>query len=410
MTATLTADPMTAAAAASAATNLSQGTALSFIDNDDARIPKVSLHEHLLWSLSPYAVLRAAAKNKREIPMDRIQGDFFKFKNMADMFLAHDQIRPAITASPNDYKDALADWLKFQSDKGVMYCEFMFSTQPHGDPDFFAKQLDAMADAIEAAEALWGIKARGILNGIRHHGLDKNHFMLDEFEKHRNRPSARFITGYGLSGNECADFPPEIFHDLFARAVDLGLQCTIHSGEVLGPDSIRKAMALPGVKRLGHGIRSIEDPELMAEIKQRGITLEICPTSNLSLLRQYRNSAASPKHKFHDLSCHPLATLRHSGIQLALGADDGPWFRTSISREYRRVAISFGLSLLETLQFTQNGIAAAFVTETERMELFNTYDQRLKEYQADCNELLKKTGASIGGAQIARTLLVERQR
>jgi adenosine deaminase len=201
-----------------------------------------------------------------------------------------------------------------------------------------------------------------------------------------------------------------MFHDLFARAVDLGFQCTIHSGEVLGPDSIRKAMALPGVKRLGHGIRCVEDPELMAEIKQRGITLEICPTSNLALLWQYRNPGAASQHRYHDLSHHPLATLLPSGFKLALGADDGPWFRTSISREYRRVAISFGLSLMETLQFTQNGIEAAFVTDAERMALFNTYDQRLATYQAACNELLKKAGASIGGAQIARTLLDGRQK
>lgn len=383
---------MTVLAADGSATSptMTQAPSLDFIDYGHARYPKVSLHEHLLWSLSTFQVLKLANENGQRVPSNRIMGDHFEFKDMADMFLAHDQIRPAITREAKDYGSALSHWLAFQANKGVIYCEFMFSTQPHAnDPDFYARQIDEMAIAIEQAQARYGIQARGIINGIRHHGLDANHYMLDQVERNHGREASRFITGYGLSGDESLH-PPEKFRGLFERAVDLGLQCTIHSGEVLGPDSIRQALQLPGVKRLGHGIRAVEDSELVEEIKQRGIVLEICPTSNMALLPQYRNPTRKGKQQYEDYTCHPMSELLKRGVKIVLGADDGPWFRTSISREYRRVAKAFNLSLERTLQFTENGIAAAFVDETTRAAIMETYYQQLKAYGDSCFELRRK--------------------
>ncbi len=360
---------------------------LKFIHLPGIRLPLVSLHEHLLWSLSTTQVLSMANANGVFLPRKRIKGEYFEFDDMADMFKAHDQIRPAITKTPEDYKLALSDFLRFRAEKGVIYCEFMFSTQKHEDPDFFAKQIDAMAEAIEnAREEFGGIEARGILNGIRHHGQDANHFMLDQLGKNRQRDSSKFITGFGLSGDE-ANHPPENFTGLFQRATDMGLNCTIHSGEVLGPDSIRKAIALPGVKRLGHGIRAVEDVELMQEIKERGITLELCPGSNLRLLPQYKNPNAKPGSEHLDYSYHPARRLLDAGIKTVLGPDDGPWFETSISREYKRLARALNLDLEGVLQFTVNGIEAAFVDDDTRAGLWQTYRQRLGDYGVSCRRL-----------------------
>jgi adenosine deaminase len=158
-----------------------------------------------------------------------------------------------------------------------------------------------------------------------------------------------YVTGFGLAGDE-AGFPPGPFAGAFARAHDAGLGLTVHAGEWAGPASVRAALDLPvPVARLGHGVRAVEDPALVAELAERGTVLEVCPTSNVVL-------GAYPSY-----AEHPFPVLRAAGVKVTLGSDDPPYWDASIKGEYGVAAEAWGLDEPALLGITHTAVEGAFV-------------------------------------------------
>src|SRR6185312_7357179 len=130
-----------------------------------------------------------------------------------------------------------------------------------------------------------------------------------------------------------------------------------HAGEHAGPESVRGAMTLPGVTRIGHGVRATEDPALVAEIAERGLVLECCPTSNVVL------------GVFDSFATHPLPALREAGVRVTLASDDPPYFGASVGGEYAVAAERFGLSDAELVGLTRTAIEASFAEPPLRAAL-----------------------------------------
>jgi adenosine deaminase len=133
-------------------------------------------------------------------------------------------------------------------------------------------------------------------------------------------------------------------------------------GEWAGPESVRGALAL-GVTRLSHGVRAIEDPSLVAEIAERGIVLECCPTSNVAL------------GVYPDYASHPFNRLREVGVRLTLGSDDPPFFGASLAGEYAVAREAFGLGRDDLRGLTRTAIEAAFVPEDLRSDLLAAVEE-----------------------------------
>ena len=163
-----------------------------------------------------------------------------------------------------------------------------------------------------------------------------------------------YVVGFALAGDERV--PPTEFAEAFKIAADAGLGCTVHAGEWQGPESIRQALQLP-VSRLDHGVRAIEDPTLVHEIAERGITLNTCPTSNV-VLGVYESFAQ-----------HPLPHLRAAGVRVTLGSDDPPYFGASLGGEYDVCSKHFGWDDQHLCEVTVAAIEAAFCEEPLRSEL-----------------------------------------
>ena len=159
-----------------------------------------------------------------------------------------------------------------------------------------------------------------------------------------------------MGGNESM-FTQEDFYPAFRVARDGGLGCTTHAGEVQGPQSVWDAIEKLPVTRIGHGVRSIEDPKLVETLAKRGIVLEVCPGSNISL-SVYPDYASHPLRKFHD-----------SGVKVTLGSDDPPFFHTSLAEEYQRAKDVFGFSDAELLGVTRTAIKAGFVDDATKAKL-----------------------------------------
>ena len=179
----------------------------------------------------------------------------------------------------------------------------------------------------------------------------------------RHRP--RRLVGITLGGSEHR-FPPAQFKSLYDRAREKGLRLSVHAGEALGPSSVWDALNILGAERIGHGIRSIEDPKLMAHLADHRIPLEVCPTSNIHT------------GICHDYKSHPLPLLHEAGIPISLNTDDPAFFRTTLVDECLHVR-EMGVRETDIVSILAGGFQHAFMPETQKTTL-------LKQFEDYCDQ------------------------
>ncbi|MDC0655204.1 adenosine deaminase, partial [bacterium] len=154
-----------------------------------------------------------------------------------------------------------------------------------------------------------------------------------------------------------AAWPPAQFAQAFNHVAASGLPCTVHAGEWAGPDRIREALETLPVRRLGHGVRAIEDPSLVKDIVARGVTLEVCPGSNVAT------------GIYKSLSDHPISELIVAGVNVTLNSDDPPYFATTLGSEYDKAGSVIGLSPDQLRGITAAAITASFADQDTKVRL-----------------------------------------
>ena len=164
-----------------------------------------------------------------------------------------------------------------------------------------------------------------------------------------------YLVGFGLAGDEL-HFPPTLFIKTFDMLKEANFPITVHAGEWDGPENIRNAINLLHPTRLGHGVRSIEDPTLVKEIIDRNIILETCPTSNIAT-KIYEN-----------FELHPVKKLFDAGVKITVNSDDPPFFNASIAGEYQVMA-NLGLTEKELISLTDNAINSSFCDKATKERL-----------------------------------------
>jgi adenosine deaminase len=164
------------------------------------------------------------------------------------------------------------------------------------------------------------------------------------------------VVALGLAGPEEGN-PPERYAAAFARARDAGLPGVPHAGETEGAASVRGALDALGAVRIGHGVRCLEDTDVVAVLRAEQIPLEVCPTSNVCL-------GVAPS-----LASHPLPRLLDEGLYVTINSDDPPMFGTTLTREYRVVAETFGFDASVLADFARNAARAALLPAAERKAL-----------------------------------------
>jgi aminodeoxyfutalosine deaminase len=212
--------------------------------------------------------------------------------------------------------------------------------------------FDAVATAATAARARLGIRLQWIFDPIRHFGVEHTREVLGWAIRFRDRGALAF----GIGGDE-ARGPAKLFVEVFREAREAGLRLVAHAGEAVGPESIRHAVELLGAERIGHGLTAIQDPEVMALLRDRRIPLEVCPTSNV---------ATGLIARFED---HPLPRFMESGVAVTLNSDDPAMFGTSLQEEFVRAARAFSLSRQQIVGLAENAIRYAFLPDEEKARL-----------------------------------------
>jgi adenosine deaminase len=320
-------------------------------------VPKAELHVHLEGTAPPHLIRRIADRNGLTVPDGVFASpDRFAWRDFLDFLQTYDMAASVIRTA-EDYRDITYEYLSACAAEGAIYVELIASPDHAGlvglsDED----HLNGIAAGIDDARADHGIEARILLTCIRNFGVEQ----ALRIARHAAERPHPYVVGFQMAGDE-AGYPPGPFAEAYAVAADAGLGCSVHAGEWAGAESVRAALELP-VTRVGHGVRAIEDPALVAEIAERGIVLECCPTSNVVL------------GVFGSFEDHPLPALRDAGVRITLASDDPPYFGASVGGEYAVAGERFGWSDAELRAVTRTAIEASFAEEPLRAALLARLD------------------------------------
>lgn len=323
------------------------------------QFPKLELHLHLEGAAPP-AFIRDLAK-RRKIDIAGVFDDQGQYRWTGfDGFLStYDAVSSALTG-PQDFHDLTLCVLDHAAGQGVIYTEAFLSPDFCGGGDGIAwrDHLAAIEAAAQTAQSRWGIVMRGIVTCIRHHGPQQ----ARKIASCAQETAGQFVTGFGLAGDETM-FRPQDFVWPFDAAREAGLGLTAHAGEWQGPDAIRATMRDLRVARIGHGVRAIQDPSLVAYLAESGVVLETCPGSNVALGVYAR------------LRDHPVAKLRDAGVKVTVSTDDPPFFGTTMTREYEGLARCFGWGQAEFAQIAHTALDAAFIDAPARKLLLKRLEE-----------------------------------
>ena len=322
-------------------------------------VPLAELHVHLEATASPDLIRRLGRRNGVPIPPDTLDGDRYVWSGFLD-FLATFDRAVSVIRTAEDYRDITFEYLRACAAEGAIYVEVTVSPD-HADQAGlpYVDMLAGVSQGIDDARAASAIESRILVTAVRNFGTERAEWVATIAA----RDPHPYVTGFGLAGDE-AGFPPGPFAHAYELAAAGGLGLACHAGEWAGPESVRAALALPGpVTRLGHGVRAIEDPALVAELAERGTVLEVCPTSNVVL-------GAYP-----DYAAHPFPVLRDAGVRVTLGSDDPPYWDATIGGEYDVARRAWGLDDAALRDVTRTAVEAAFVPAALRSSLLARIQQ-----------------------------------
>ena len=318
-------------------------------------LPLAELHVHLEGTVPPALVQRIADRNGLKVPDGVFAApDRFQWVDFLDFLRTYD-LAASMIRTRQDYRDITYEYLMGCAAEGAIYVELIVS------PDHAASvglddedHYGGIAEGIDDARRDGGIEARMLVTAIRNFGVEAAVAIAKRHALARHP----YIVGFNLAGDE-AGYGASLFREAYEIASSSGLGCTCHAGEHDGADSVRQALALPGLTRLSHGVRAIEDPELVKEIADRGIVLEVCPTSNVAT------------KVFESYETHPLRELHEAGVKLTLGSDDPPYFGATIGGEYAVARERFGLEEGELKVITRTAVQGSFADDAVKRTLLN---------------------------------------
>jgi len=307
---------------------------------------------HLEGTAPPALVRRLAERNGLRVPDGLFDSsERFAYTDFLDFLRTYDMAASVIRTG-RDYRDVTYEYLAGCARDGAVYVELTAS------PDHAAlvglsdeEHLDGIARGIDDARADHGIEGRILISCVRNFGVEQ----ALRVARHAAERPHQYVVGFSMAGDE-ENYPAHDYADAFRIAAEAGLGCTVHAGEWAGAESVRAALELP-VTRISHGVRSIEDPALVAELADRGIVLECCPTSNVVL------------GVFPSYEQHPLPRLLAAGVRVTLGSDDPPYFGASVGGEYSVCRERFGFDDQTLRDITRTAIDAAFCEESLKQRL-----------------------------------------
>lgn len=323
------------------------------ISNFIRYLPKVELHVHIEGTLEPELMFELAERNQIEIPYGspeevRAAYQFTDLQSFLDIYYAGANV----LIHEQDFFDLTWAYLEKCKQDNVVHTEIFFDPQTHTARDIdFDIVLGGITKAMCKAEHQMGITSKLIMCFLRHLSEEEAFATLEQALPHKDK-----IIGVGLDSSE-RGHPPEKFERVFAKAREEGFITVAHAGEEGGPENIENAITLLNVARVDHGVRCIDDEDLMLHLSETQMPLTVCPLSNIKL------------RVFDDMRQHNILDLLKRDICVTINSDDPSYFGGYISDNFAAVAQAHPMSKQTLARFSFNAIEAAFIEPKRKTEL-----------------------------------------
>lgn len=331
-------------------------------------MPKVELHVHLEGAIQPETLLILARRNGVTLPADTVEGlrEWYSFTDFPHFLEVYFVIARCIQ-STDDLEFLARAFLAGQAAQNIRYSEIIFTPHIHfrNYGLEFVDQLAALNRARAWAETEFGIRANFVADIARDVTAEEALITADWAIEHLGNG----IVGLGLGGYEVGN-PPERFTEAFARATAVGVPALIHAGETGGTDSIWGAIRALNATRIEHGVRCIEDPALVAELRERQIPLDVAVTSNICL------------KVYPDYEHHPLRQLLDEGLYVTINSDDPPMFNTTLTDEYQLLASVYGFDVSRIERIALNAVHVALLPDSLKAQMAADFEAEFSALRA----------------------------
>lgn len=321
-------------------------------------LPKAELHLHIEGTLEPELMLELAERNRVELPYPDVDTAkrayvFDDLQSFLDVYYAGCS---ALVAA-QDFADLTSEYVRRAAAQGVRHAEIFFDAQTHTDRGVpLGAVVEGITTALAEGERGLGVTSRLILCFLRHLSADAAMATLEDALAHRDA-----ITAVGLDSSE-RDNPPARFRAVFDRARAEGFLTVAHAGEEGPPDYVRQALDLLGVRRVDHGVRCLEDDDLVQRLVAEQVPLTVCPVSNVAL------------RVFPSLAQHPLLEMVRRGLVVTVNSDDPAYLGGYVADNYVAAADALGMTTPEMVQVARNSFIAAFLDDTDRRRHLDAVD------------------------------------
>ncbi len=323
------------------------------------KLPKAELHLHIEGSLSPELMFRLAQRNQVPLRFKTVEEvkEAYNFNDLQSFLDIYYEGAKVLIHEADFYDLTMAYLHKCREDQ-VVHTEIFFDPQTHTERGIsFATCFNGIQKALDDARAEWGISSKVIMCFLRHLS-EEDAFRTLEL----SLPFKDQIIAVGLDSSEVGH-PPEKFKRVFQKAREYGYFTVAHAGEEGPPSYIWEALDLLHVKRIDHGVRSIEDENLIQRIVAEKIPLTVCPLSNIKL------------RVFDQMKDHNLKDLLNLGVMVTINSDDPSYFGGYMNDNFIEAAKALDLSAEELKTLAKNSFAASFLSPEEKSKWIKEIDQ-----------------------------------
>lgn len=314
------------------------------------KLPKAELHLHIEGTLEPELMMALAQKNKVALPYKTVEEiraayEFSDLQSFLDIYYAG----AAVLQDESDFERLTWEYLLKCKADNVVHTEIFFDPQTHTERGIaFATVVNGIDKALERARNELGISSRLIVSFLRHLSAQAAMQTYEQALAFKDK-----IIGVGLDSSELGN-PPEKFASVYQRAIADGFLAVAHAGEEGDVNYIWGALDALHVKRIDHGVRSIDDEALMMTLVDRQIPLTVCPLSNLKL------------RVFDSMQDHDILQLLERGLVVTVNSDDPAYFGGYVNANYLALAQSLAMSESQLIRLVKNSFNAAFLDQDEK--------------------------------------------
>ncbi|KAJ5894891.1 hypothetical protein N7495_006582 [Penicillium taxi] len=338
-------------------------------------LPKCEHHVHLEGCMSPELIFQLAKRNGISLPDPAVQPAFESVETLStryehfsslDDFLHFYFEGMAVLCTEQDFADLAWSYFEIAHADGVHHAEVFFDPQVHLDRGIpYETIVGGFSEGCKRAERVLGLSTRLILCFVRHLPVASAKSVYDQLINAQHFESG-VVHGLGWSSSEVGP-PKDMFRDIYALAREKNIPLTAHAGEEGDPTYISTALEL-GATRIDHGIRLVEDEELMQRIARQGTLLTVCPLSNVRL-RCVKSVSEVPIRKFLE-----------AGVKFSINSDDPAYFGGYILDNYCAVQDAHNLSIPEWRTIAENSVQESWIEDSRKAELLEKIDVHVKKH------------------------------